>query len=292
MKILIILFLFFAGIAFHSCRPKKDIHTLNDKIASELAKNEGIFAVAFKDLTTGEFLFINEKEHFHAASTMKTPVLIELYNQANAGKFTLEDSLVVKNEFKSIVDGSSFSLSPDDDSDQELYEQIGKKRTIAALAYDMIVVSSNLATNIVIELVDAKKVTQTMRSLGAMDIEILRGVEDQKAYDQGMSNTTTAYDLLLIFEALANRELVSSKASDEMITILQDQHFNGISPAHLPKDVKVAHKTGSITGVHHDSGSSILPDGRLYVWVVLCRVVVVFEGGTAAMGMGSAVLCA
>jgi beta-lactamase class A len=123
-----------------------------------------------------------------------------------------------------------------------------------------------------------------------MDIEILRGVEDQKAYDQGMSNTTTAYDLLLIFEALANREVVSSKASDEMITILQDQHFNGIIPAHLPKDVKVAHKTGSITGVHHDSGIIILPDGRQYVLVLLSRELVDFDAGTAAMANVSSLI--
>ncbi len=283
MKTTIILFLFILGFAFESCRSKRDIKTLNEQITAELAKSDGVFAVAFKDLSTGETLFINEKTNFHAASTMKTPVMIEVYKQATAGKFSLTDSIEVKNEFKSIVDGSLYSLSADDDSEQDLYIHVGTKRTVADLVYDMIIVSSNLATNIVIELVDAKKVTQTMRSLGASDIHVLRGVEDQKAYNQGLSNTTTAYDLMVIFEALAKGEVVSTQASDDMIEILLDQRFNDIIPAQLPREVKVAHKTGSITGVHHDSGIVILPDGRKYVLVLLSKELADFDSGTASL---------
>ncbi len=290
MKIAVILFPLIAGFAFQSCHTKKDGSTLNDKITAELAKNDGIFAVAFKDMTTGETLLINERERFHAASTMKTPVLIELYKQAAEGKFSLLDSVVVKNEFKSIVDGSTFSLSPEDDSDQALYHLIGMKRTIAELAYDMIIVSSNLATNIVIELVEAKNVTQTMRSMGAMDIEVLRGVEDQKAYDQGLSNTTTAYDLMIIFESLSKGEVVSKEAADEMIKILLDQRFNDIIPAQLPSEVKVAHKTGSISGIHHDSGIVILPDGRQYVLVLLSKELTDFNAGTEGMATVSSLI--
>ncbi len=266
------------------------MNTLHESITSELAKNKGIFAVAFKDLDSGETLFINEKMSFHAASTMKTPVLIEVYKQAAAGNFALTDSIVVKNEFKSIVDGSPYHLSVDDDSEQALYQQVGTKRTLAELVYDMIIVSSNLATNIVIELVDAKNVTQTMRSLGANDIQVLRGVEDQMAFDKGLSNTTTAYDLMLIFEAVAKGEVVSNQASDEMIKILLDQRFNEIIPAHLPKDVKVAHKTGSITGVHHDSGIVFLPDGRKYVLVLLSKELGDFDAGTASMANVSSLI--
>lgn len=283
MKNPAILYSLIVGITLISCKTKMDIDKLSVAILAEQMKNEGVFAVAFKDLATGETLLINEKMEFHAASTMKTPVLIEVYKQSAAGKFLLTDSIEIKNEFKSIVDGSPYSLSAADDSEQELYKNVGMKRTIAELVYDMIIVSSNLATNIVIELVDAKNVTQTMRSLGANDIEVLRGVEDQKAYDLGLSNTTTAYDLMLIFEALAKGEVVSKEASDEMINILLDQRFNDIIPAHLPKEVKVAHKTGSITGVHHDSGIVMLPDGRQYVLVLLSKELTDFDAGTAAM---------
>jgi len=158
------------------------------------------------------------------------------------------------------------------------------------LVYDMIIVSSNLATNIIIELVDAKKVTQSMRDLGAKDIQVMRGVEDDKAFAQGLNNTVTAYDLMLIFEKMANGETVSKQASDAMIDILLDQKFNTIIPAKLPADVKVAHKTGSITGVHHDSGIVFLPDGRKYVLVILSKNLEDEEAATDGMASVSEII--
>ena len=214
---------------------------------------------------------LNQKYYFHAARTIKTPVLVELFRQAAAGKFSLTDSIVIKNSFSSIVDGSEYSLDSADDSEFELYKDIGKRRTIASLAYEMIILSSNLATNLLIDLVKPDSVMLTMKKIGANDIKVLRGVEDNKAYQKGLNNTTTAYDLLLIYEQMATEKLISDAASKEMIKILLDQRFNEIIPARLPKNVKVAHKTGSITGVQHDSGIIFLPDGKKYVLVLLSR---------------------
>ena len=250
---------------------KLSIENLKLAIEAKLKTVEGEFAVAFKDLQTGKTLFINEKEDFHAASTMKTPVMIEVFKQAKAGKFKVTDSILVKNEFKSIVDGSPYSMDIADDSGDGMYKMIGKKMTIYDLTYQMIIVSSNLATNILIDLVDAKNANESMRKLGAKDIKVLRGVEDQKAFDKGLSNTTTAYDLMLIFEKIAQNKVIDKKACEEMRKILFDQKFNEIIPEKLPKAVKVAHKTGSITGVQHDSGIVYLPDGRKYVLVLLSK---------------------
>lgn len=250
---------------------KLSVENLKSVIESKLKTVEGEFAVAFKDLQTGKTLFINEKEDFHAASTMKTPVMIEVFKQAKAGKFKVTDSILVKNEFKSIVDGSPYSMDIADDSGDGMYKMIGKKMTIYDLTYQMIIVSSNLATNILIDLVDAKNANESMRKLGAKDIKVLRGVEDQKAFDKGLSNTTTAYDLMLIFEKIAQNKVVDKQSCEEMRKILFDQKFNEIIPEKLPKNVKVAHKTGSITGVQHDSGIIYLPDGRRYILVLLSK---------------------
>ena len=144
----------------------------------------------------------------------------------------------------------------------------------------MITVSSNLATNVLIELVDAKNVTATMRDLGANKIEVLRGVEDQKAYDLGLSNTTTARDLTIIMKAIATYKAGTEADCKDMIAILKDQQFNEIIPHDLPKDVVVAHKTGLITGVHHDTGIVYLPDGRTYVLVLLSKNLEDFDKGT------------
>jgi len=252
-------------------QPKQNTIELKQKILAELHKYKGTYAVAFKDLSSGDELLINEHENFHAASTMKTPVMIEVFKQAALGKFALTDSVKIKNEFKSIVDGSLFSLDSIQDSDHFLYRQIGQKRSIKDLVYEMIIVSSNLATNIIIDLIDAKNVTQTMRDFGAKDIQILRGVEDSKAFQQNLNNTVNAYDLKIIFEGIANGKVVDQKSCDAMIKILLDQKFNDIIPGKLPKNVRVAHKTGSISKVQHDSGIVLLPDGRKYVLVLLSK---------------------
>ncbi len=258
-------------IAATACDKKQSHEELKKQITKELSKQPGTFAIAFKNLNTGVEILINERELFHAASTMKTPVMVEIYKQAAEGKFSLKDSILIKNEFKSIFDGSLYSLNKKDDSDTLIYNHIGEKRTVYSLMYDMIIISSNLATNLIIELVDAKNVTHTLRSIGANDIQVLRGVEDTKAFEAGMNNQVTAYDLMLLFEKIDKEELVNSEASMAMMDILLNQKFNDIIPANLPKEVKVAHKTGWITGIHHDSGIVFLPDGRKYVLVMLSK---------------------
>lgn len=250
---------------------KKEIAGLKLRIDSVLHSSSGTFGIAFKDLRSGAQLSVNERETFHAASTMKTPVMIEVFKQAEAKKYSLDDSIEIKNSFKSIVDGSAYVLEIADDSEDGLYTSIGKKETIRNLMFKMITVSSNLATNILIEKVKAENVMQTMKEMGAGDIRVLRGVEDGKAFEAGKNNTTTAYDLSVIFENIARKKSVSAAACDEMIGILLAQKFNSMIPAQLPPDVKVAHKTGSITNVQHDSGIIYLPDGRSYILVVLSK---------------------
>jgi len=273
MKFWIFLICLITGLvpapAAHSQPSETD--ALITAIGAELTKHPGTYAVAYKDAKTGEQILINERERFHAASTMKTPVMIEVYRQAAEGKFSLADSLFIKNEFNSIVDGSTYTLNPEDDSELTLYGMVGKKLPLYNVMYLMIISSSNLATNLIIEWVDAHNVTRTMRSLGAMDIEVLRGVEDSKAFAKGLNNTVTAFDLMILFDQIAKGKIVSQGSCDEMIRILKDQKFNEIIPASLPAGVVVAHKTGSIRGVQHDSGIVILPDGGRYSLVMLSK---------------------
>jgi len=267
-----------------SCVEQKiAMRSLKENIDQELSKQEGVFAVAFKELSSGKELLINDTVTFHAASTMKTPVLVEVYKQAAEGKFSFSDSLILKNEFKSIVDGSLFSLDSTDDSETELYKHIGEKRTISFLLYQMIIVSSNFSTNLIIELVDAKNVSATMQQLGAKDIHVLRGVEDGKAFEKGLNNTVTANGLMILFEKMAKGETVNPAASQAMIDILLDQKFNEIIPAQLPANVKVAHKTGSINGVQHDSGIVFLPGGKKYVLVLLSKKIINEKAAITAM---------
>jgi beta-lactamase class A len=240
---------------------------LKETITKLMSKTEGDFGLAYKNLDNSETIFINAHEYFHAASTMKTPVMLEVFNQEKQGKFKITDSILVKNEFKSIVDKSRYSLSIIDDSDDILYKKIGQKMTIQELTYEMMTISSNLATNILIDKVGAENVMKLLANLNIKENIVLRGVEDQKAFDAGLNNKTTPYGLLQVFEHIARTQ----ESNSLMMNILIDQKFNEIIPAQLPKSVKVAHKTGFITGVQHDSGIVFLPDGRKYVLILLSK---------------------
>lgn len=278
MKFLSIVFLMFSCLI---CSGQTSTQQLQEKIDSIFKNTQGDFAIAFKNLSEEkDSILINQHENFHAASTMKTPVMIEVFKQASEGKFSLKDSLLIKNEFKSILDGSLYTMDLGRDSGEHLYEQIGGKRSIEDLVTDMIIYSSNLATNIVIELVDAKNVNKTMREMGAKNMNVLRGVEDMKAYEAGLSNSTTAYDLMLIFEALANGNAVNPEADKKMLGILRQQKHTDLIPYLLPKNLKIANKTGWITGVHHDSALVELPDERKYVLVLLSKNMKDMDAGT------------
>jgi beta-lactamase class A len=135
----------------------------------------------------------------------------------------------------------------------------------------MIVRSSNLATNQLIELVSAASVTETARRFGAMRLSVLRGVEDQKAFDKGMINTTTSRDLATLLAGIENGNVLSGQSSSVMRDILLAQEFNEKIPAGLPPGTRVAHKTGEITAVSHDA-AIVYPEGRKpYVLVVLTK---------------------
>ena len=229
-----------------------------------------VVGVYFRDLTSGDSILIDVDSRMHAASMMKVPVLIQLFRDAEAGRFALDDSVVITNRFASIVDGSPYELSVTDDSEETLYGRLGERESIRQLAELMINVSSNLATNILIELVDAKRVQATMRELGADSIAVLRGVEDIKAYRAGLSNTTTARDLGVIFEAIYENRAAGPESCREMIDILSRQEFNEGIPAGLPAGTRVAHKTGWITAIRHDGGIVFTPGGD-FVLVVLTR---------------------
>ena len=228
-------------------------------------------AVAYYDLRTGETILRNAGETFHAASMMKVPVMLGIFEAVSRGELRLDQAVPVHNEFTSIFDGSKYSLEAREDSDAGLYELVGRELPLEELVRRMIVRSSNLATNIVIELIGAKRVMALMKQIGAGDIQVLRGVEDDKAYHAGMNNTATAHDLMLIFRALGEKRVISSDASAKMIEILSAQEHNDGIPAGLPDGTRVAHKTGSITKIAHDGGLVIAPDGTAYVLVVLTR---------------------
>ncbi len=243
------------------------------RIEQIIAASGAEVAVAYEplapDVAAGSRILIDEEKVFHAASTMKVPVMIEAFRQADEGRFALDDAIPVGNTFKSIVDGSLYELSATEDSDGEVYKAIGKTMTVRQLVTAAITVSSNLATNILVEKLGPENVRKTVERLKGDGMVVLRGVEDQKAFDKGLNNATTARALMALLGAIARGQAVSTAASRGMSDILRMQQFNDAIPAGLPADVPVGHKTGSITRIHHDAG--IVYADKPYLLVVLTR---------------------
>ncbi len=227
--------------------------------------------IAYKNLRTGETFTYNAETMFHAASTMKTPVMFHLYRMRDWGNINLDAQIPVINQFTSIVDGSSFSLPIESENDEILYEALGQKMSYRDLIEKMITHSSNLATNILLEYTKADSIRQTLADLGAQGVSVLRGVEDLKAYHLGMNNRTNALGMMTLMEAVYKSELVADSSRQEMIEILKRQTYNKMIPAGLPRDVVVAHKTGSITRIAHDAALVFPPDSDPFVLVILTR---------------------
>ena len=238
-------------------------------ILARIQKSGADVGVAFRTLDGKMEWFSRADEVFHAASTMKISVMIELFHQVRESKLKLDDALLVKNEFHSLADGSIFTLDPADDSEADLYKAVGQTCTLSQLCELMITVSSNLATNLLVEKLGVENIRATVHTLRADGMNVLRGVEDNKAYEKGMNNTTTARGLLILLEAIANGQAVDPDSSRQMVEILTRQKFNEGIPAGLPSGTRVAHKTGELTKIHHDAAIVFAP--RPFVLVILVR---------------------
>lgn len=223
-------------------------------------KNKTV-AVAVQDLETGREIFINADESFHPASTFKVHVMMEVFHQAEQGLLSLEECIPLLNSFTSIADGGKFSLLQSDDAEQTLYARLGESESIAELTRLMIVRSSNLTTNILMEKIGAKSVNAFIQALGIRGVTVLRGVYDDTAFRLGMNNSATARGLTQTISLIARKKILSEQACEKMIAILLGQELNESIPALLPKPVRVAHKTGWTGEVYHDTGI-VFPENR------------------------------
>ena len=211
-------------------------------------------ALSVHDLETGREINIRADAAMHPASTIKVPIMFAVYRQANLGLLSLDNPIMIANQFSSLADGTPYALEAKDDSDKSLYEKIGQHESIRELVRLMIVRSSNLATNLLFDLVGAEQVNDILRGLGIEGISVIRGVEDKAAYRAGLNNSATARGLTQMMRLIAEGKVIAKSASDEMIAILLGQEFNESIPALLPESARVAHKTGWTGTFYHDTG--------------------------------------
>src|SRR2546430_7448002 len=237
--------------------------------------------IAFYDAQTTIQWAYNGDQYFHAASTMKLAVLLGVFRHVERGELSLDSPVHVRNRFTSIVNQEPFMLDLGRDADPDVYGHLGKTLTVRELAYWMITKSSNLATNLLVDVVGIATIQHALDELDIDGIRILRGVEDQAAFDAGLNNEVTANGLLKLLRLIAEEKAYSKKACEEMLNILLEQQYRSGIPAGLPKAARVAHKTGNISTVHHDAGIVFLEDRKPYVLVILTQFGAERTRGTA-----------
>jgi beta-lactamase class A len=243
--------------------------TLSEQLARLAAERKTrAIAVALHDVETGLRFSLQGDRWFHAASTIKVAVLLAVFRAADEGRLRLDDSLHVRNRFISAADGSPFHLSRDSDAMPELYKRIGRVAKISELAEGMIVASSNLATNLLLDYLSVEYARNVLRDAQADGVELRRGVEDHAAHETGINNQATANGLLALLSALRG-DFLSAKSKEQAIRILLEQRFDSMIPAGLPPHAVVAHKTGEISTACHDIGIVYLPEREPYLAVIL-----------------------
>ena len=226
--------------------------------------------VALHDAETGLELHYKADRWFHAASTIKVPILLGVFAAIDRGDLLPHSRVHVRNRFLSVVEGVPFRVESGRDANSSVHNAIGKMMRVDELAYHMITTSSNLATNLLLGVIGPDSVNRTLKELDVDDgIELKRGVEDELAFDKGISNMVTADGLLRILVLLSEGKAFSPALSRRMMDILHGQEFNQGIPARLPKGARVAHKTGEISTVAHDAGVIYLPKRKPYGLVIL-----------------------
>jgi len=260
---------------------------MNDELKAEMLRAECerilgeskavAYAVAIHDYETGLRLSINADRRFHAASTMKVAILLAVGKAIDEGRIRPNDTLHVRNRFRSAIDHTPFRIDAESDGYPQLHKLIGRTAKISDLTEWMIVSSSNLATNLLLDYLTVEEVQKVLCDAGVTGVELRRGVDDTKAHEQNFNNETTADGLLQLFATLRG-DFLSKASRDLAINILLQQRFNSMIPAPLPSHASVAHKTGEISTACHDAGIVYLPEREPYILVVLTEVLAESNG--------------
>lgn len=241
------------------------------KEITEIARAGGAkaVAVAYHDYETRSEWSFNGQTWFHAASTIKVPVLVGVFGAIERGELHTYSRVHVRNRFISVSDARPYRVLSGRDANSEVHENIGKTMRVSELAHHMIVTSSNLATNLLIDIIGVEKLQKTLKDLGVEGVELRRGVEDEAAFEAGINNRVTARGLVEVLRLIEERRAFSEETSEQMLEILHQQEFRSGIPAGLPEDARVANKTGEISTMAHDAGLVYLPDRKPYVLAIL-----------------------
>jgi beta-lactamase class A len=226
-------------------------------------------AISLVDLETCDEFRYHADRWFHAASTIKLAILIGVFGAIHRGDLLPQSRVHVRNRFLSAFDGTPYQVRLDRDANPDVHREVGRTLRVSELCEAMITTSSNLATNLLLDLVGLDVLQRTLDGFGLDGVDLRRGVEDERAFEAGINNRVTANGLVGLLRLIGEERAFSPVLSKRMLEVLLGQQFNSGIPAGLPRGAKVAHKTGEISTIAHDAGLVYLPDRKPYAIAVL-----------------------
>ena len=238
------------------------------------AQTDGIVGVAAKHLETGERVCHNADTVFFTASTLKVPLLVELYRQVDAGIIDVNQRVDLTDALRVPGSGVLKELSA------------GLQPTVHDLAMLMIIISDNSATDILYNRVGGDNINNTMQRLGLNHTHIpmtcrellysITGLEVENpghtyqlasdrlkkrefvlegdGFSEDKSDVSSPDDMCRLLELIYNGDILSPQSREAVLNILKRQQLSTVIPHALPPGTVVAHKTGSYHSVRCDVG--------------------------------------
>ncbi|HEY9707188.1 MAG TPA: serine hydrolase [Oculatellaceae cyanobacterium] len=209
----------------------------------------------FLDLDTGNYLDIGGDRVFPAASTIKLPILIAFFQDLDAGKVSLDETLVMR---RNLITGGSGTMQ---------YKSAGTTFSARETVTKMITISDNTATNMIIDrLGGITKLNQRFRSWGLKDTIVRNWLADLRG-----TNTTSSKDMVRLLALLINNQLVSLSSREQVLDILRHTTIKTLLPAGLGPGADIADKTGDIGFLIGDAGVITMPNGKRYLAGIFVR---------------------
>ncbi|MFH7030297.1 MAG: serine hydrolase [Heteroscytonema crispum UTEX LB 1556] len=234
----------------------KQISRLDSQVKTLMARYKSLSpGMFFLDLETGDYLDYNGEKVFPAASTIKFPILVALFEEIDAGRVKLNETLTMR---RGLIAEGSGSMQ---------YARPGSKYSLLATATKMITISDNTATNMIIDRLGGRaKLNQRFQAWGLQNTVIRNLLGDFKG-----TNTTSPKDLVRLSALVANNQLLSSKSRKEALDMMRRVENRSLLPAGLGKGAVIAHKTGTLGVLIGDAGIIELPSGKRYLAGIMVK---------------------
>ncbi|MFM7887079.1 MAG: serine hydrolase, partial [Pseudanabaena sp.] len=235
---------------------KTEATPLVSKIKELAAKEKDLsMQMMVVDLDSGAYVQVGANQTIAAASTIKTPILVAFFQDVDAGKIKLDEPLEMTSDVK-VGEAGDFQLLP-----------TGTKISAITTATQMIVISDNTATNMIIKrLGGVAALNQRFKSWGLNNIVINNQLPDLEG-----TNTISTQDMVTLLAMIDKGKLIEPRSRDRFMDIMRRPVTNTLLPKGLDEDARIVHKTGDIRSAVGDAGIVDMPNGKRYAIAVMVK---------------------